>query len=109
MCPYYLHYGMTWNEFWHGPIEQLAAYWQKHQFDVEERNQEMWLQGLYIRSAVASCLDSKNNKYFEKPHRLTEMTDAEKEAENRRTVEKLREQLMSIKQRWDAKHKGDDK
>lgn len=109
MCPYYLHYGMTWNEFWYGPIEQLSAYWQKHQFDIEGRNQEMWVQGLYIRMAVASCLDSKSNKYPEKPNRLTPMTEAEQEAENKRIVEKLREQLIGIKARWDAKHKGDDK
>lgn len=108
MCPYYLHYGMTWEQFWFGPIDQFSYYWQKHQFDVEARNQEMWLLGLYVRSAVASCMD-KNNKYPDKPRRLTPMTEAEQEAENKRTVEKLREQLIGIKSRWDAKHKGDDK
>ena len=98
---------MTWDEFWHEPIDRYQFYWQKHQFSIEQKNQEMWLQGLYIRSAIASCMDSKN-KYPEKPHRITPMTDAEQSAENRRKVEQLREQLIGIKQRWDAKHKGDE-
>ena len=67
---------MTWDEFWNESIDRLQAYWQSNQFSIERRNQELWLQGLYIRSAVASCLDKKF-KYPEKPQRVTEMTDAE--------------------------------
>lgn len=104
ICPYYLSYGMSWEEFWHSSLDRLGFYWQKHQFDVEARNQEMWLQGLYIRSAVASCLDNKA-KYPTKPNRITQMTEAEKEAENKRKVEELRAALMDHKRRWDAKHK----
>lgn len=109
MCPWFLHYGMTWYEFWFESIERLPDYWQKHQFDVEARNQELWLQGLYIQEAVAAVFDSKHRaKYPEKPHRITAMTEAEKEAENNRKVETMREQLIEIKRRWDAKHKGSD-
>lgn len=107
MCPYYLNYGMTWDEFWHESIERWGDYWQKHQFAIEQRNQELWLQGLYIRSAIASCLDSKN-KYPDKPQRITEMTESEKDAENKRKVEQMRQQLIGIKARWDAKHKGSE-
>ena len=107
ICPYYLSYGMTWDEFWYGSLDRLAAYWQAHQFSIESRNQEMWLQGLYIRLAVASCMDKKF-KYPDKPHRLTAMTEAEQDAENKRKVEQMRQQLLEIKARWDAKHKGDE-
>lgn len=107
MCPYYMNYGMSYDEFWYGSIDRLNSYWQKHQFEIEQRNQEMWMQGLYIRLAVASCLDSKN-KYPVKPHRITEMTEVERELDNKRRVEQLREQLMAIKANWDAKHKGDE-
>lgn len=99
-------YGMTWDEFWYSSIERFEVYWQKHQFEKESRNQEMWLQGLYIRAAVASCLDSKNFKYPSKPQRITQMTDAEQEHENKRKVDELRAMLMEHKRRWDAKHKG---
>ena len=100
ICPYYLMYGMSWDEFWNESLERLTAYWQAHQFAIESRNQELWLQGLYIRDAVACCLN-KRAKYPEKPHRITEMTEAEKQEENRRKVEQLREQLLDIKRRHD--------
>lgn len=99
-------YGMSWDEFWNESIDRFHAYWQMHQFNIERRNQELWLQGLYIQSAVAVVLDAKHKvKYPEKPFRITEMTDAEKEAENKRKVERLREQLLEIKRRSDMRHK----
>lgn len=105
VCPYYMSWGMTWDEFWYQSIDRLQAYWQANQFSIERRNQELWLQGLYIRSAVASCLDKKF-KYPDKPQRITEMTEAEQEAENKRKVEELRNMLLEHKRRWDAKQKG---
>lgn len=110
MCPYFMHYGMTWQEYWYESLDRLAAFWQKHQFDVESRNQELWLQGVYIRDAVASVLDSKHRvKYPDKPYRITDLTEAEREEENRRKVEKLREQLMDIKRRSDMRRKESER
>jgi hypothetical protein len=34
------------------------------------------------------------------------MTEAEREYENKRKVNELKEMLMEHKRRWDAKHKG---
>ena len=98
-------YGMTWDEFWFESMERYAVYWQKSQYEIEKRNQELWMQGLYIRQAIDSAFDSKHQcKYPEKPHRLTEMTDVEKELEAQRMVEKMREQLNEIKRRSDARN-----
>lgn len=96
---------MTYDEFWNESLDRLAAYWQANQYSIERKNQELWIQGIYIREAVASTL-SKRAKYPEKPYRLTELSDAEKEAENKRKVEELRQMLISHKRRWDEKHKG---
>ena len=105
MCPYFLHYGMTWDEFWFESLDRLAFFWQKHQFDVEARNQELWMQGIYIQEAVAVVMDTKHMvKYPDKPHRITEMTDAERKADNRRKIERLREFLHAHKQNWDMRH-----
>lgn len=98
-------YGMTWDEFWYESLDRLEAYWQKRQFEIEARNQELWLQGLYNKVAIASALDKKN-KYPEKPQRITEMTDAEKDAETKAKVEQLRAQLMEIKRRSDDRNKA---
>lgn len=109
ICPYYLLYGMTWDEFWYESLERLGVYWQAHQLAVEQRNQELWMQGIYIQEAVASVLDTKHMvKYPEKPHRITDKTEIEEEAEKRRQVEEMRERLNALKMSWDAKHKGVD-
>ena len=105
ICPYYMSWGMTWDEFWNESLDRLQAYWQANQFSIERRNQELWLQGLYIRSAVASCMDKKF-KYPEKPQRITEMTEAEQLAEDNRKIEHMRAVLNERKRIWDAKHKG---
>lgn len=101
ICHEYIGFGMTWDEFWFSGMDRLRAYWQAEQYKIEKANQQLWLSGLYIRAAVASVLNSKN-KYPDHPHRITEMTASEKEAENRRKVEELREALMAHKRRWDA-------
>lgn len=101
-----MHYGMTWHDYWFESIERFHDYWQAYQFGIERRNQELWMQGLYIQAAVAAVMDTKHRaKYPEKPYRITEMTEAEKELENKRKVEQMREMLMQYKRRWDARDK----
>ena len=95
-------YGMSREEFWYGSLDALADYWQMHQYAIEQRNQEIWMQAAYIRAAVASCFD-KRAKFPEKPYRITEMSEIEKEAENKRKIDDMREKLNEIKRRWDAK------
>ena len=99
-------YGMSWDEFWYESIERFPVYWQRHQYDIERRNQELWIQGLYIRKAIDSAFDTKHQiKYPDRPFRLTEMTDEEKESEAKAKIAKLREQLAEIKRRSDARNK----
>jgi len=104
-----MSWGMSWDEFWFKSLDRLHDYWQANQYDVERRNQELWMQGIYIHAAIASCFDTKKKaKYPDKPYRITEMTDAEREVENQRKVDKLRDFLNRHKQSWDTKHKGAD-
>ena len=93
---------MSWEDFWTTSLDRLHAYWQAYQYTREARNQELWLQGVYIRSAIASCFDNKN-KYPDRPIRITEMTEAEKAEDKKRRVELIRQQLDEIKRRSDAK------
>jgi hypothetical protein len=98
-------YGMSYDEFWYSSTDRLEFYWQKHQFDIERRNQELWLQGLYVRAAVANCLNSNKMKYPDKPQRITELTELEQKIENERKIEQLRNVLNEHKARWDEKRK----
>ena len=106
ICPYFLLWGMSWEAFWYGNLNRLFYYWQKNQYEIERKNQELWVQGMYFMEALASVNDTKHRvKYPDKPHRLTEMSDVEKEAEKRRRIEEMREQLDEAKWRWDANRK----
>ncbi len=98
---------MTLDEFWNESIDRFAAYWQKGQYDIERRNQELWMQGAYIKLAIASAFNKKK-KYPDKALRITELSEMEKEAENKRKVEELRQVLMSHKRKWQEKQKGAD-
>ena len=105
LCPYAMAWGMSWSEFWYDSLDRLHDYWQANQFSIERRNQELWLQGIYIHAAIASCFDSKKRaKYPDKPYRITEMTDAEREVENQRKIERLREFLNDHKKQFDTRH-----
>lgn len=99
---------MTYNEFWNESLDRLFYYWQKNQFEIERRNQELWLQGIYVQEAVAAVQDTKHKvKYPDKPHRITALTEAEKEEEKKRKIDNLRDFLNSHKQNWD-RTKGAD-
>ena len=110
ICPYYLMFGMTWDEFWYESLERLPIYWQKNQYEIERKNQELWWQGAYIKKAIEAVFDMKHQaKYPDKPQRITEMTEDEKQAENDRRLAQMRNILDEHKRRWDAKHpKGVD-
>lgn len=112
MFPWYLHIGMTAGQFWHGDPWLVEAYRQKHNMGIEERNQELWLQGLYFSDAINVALSNalgkkgtKKQKYIEKPIRITPMTEAEKEAAVRRERAKAIEYFNRLKASWDNKNK----
>lgn len=103
-----MSWGMSWDEFWFESLDRLYDYWQANQYSIERRNQELWLQGIYIHAAIASCLDSKGRaKYPDKPYRITEISDAEREVENKRKIDRLRDFLNTHKKQFDdRKNKG---
>jgi hypothetical protein len=72
--PYYLAIGMTPEQYWEGD-PTLAKYYRKaEEIRVEKRNQEMWLQGMYIYEAIcdASPILHAFAKRGTKPHPYTE-------------------------------------
>lgn len=108
--------GVPCDVFWNGDYTTFKNYVRSHQLYVEQRNQELWLQGFYIYEAfsvVMSNAFSKNGskrEYPKEPHRITELSEAEKEAQNKKTVEAFRQQLMALDRKFTAKHnKGGEK
>lgn len=78
--PLYLSWGMTEGAFWNGDPALAIAYRKKHQYEMEQRNHELWLQGLYIYEAMLCASPvfhdfAKNPKplpYREKPFAITQ-------------------------------------
>lgn len=109
MCAYWMLYGVPYDVFWDGDYTQLKYYLEKHKLEVEQRNQELWMQGLYVYEAVSAALSrafEKHSKaqYPDKPHRLTPLSEEEKEEEKKRKVEEFRNQLLALCGRMERKH-----
>lgn len=96
--PYYLAMGMTPEQFWDGDPD-LARYYRKaEEIRNEKRNQELWLQGLYIYEALCDASPifhsfakkgTKPRPYAERPYSLTD--------KERKKEQKAKEQSMRDK------------
>lgn len=64
--PYYLAIGMTYELYWDGRPELVIPYRKADVIRQKRSNNDAWLQGAYIRLAVASTLD-KRAKYPKEP------------------------------------------
>lgn len=96
MCAYYMAIGVPCDEYWHGDYTSLQYYVKAHELRNEQRNQEMWLQGLYNYKAFESVIGmfswglggrkgSKPESYISSPIPITER---EKEVERQRAIAK---------------------
>ena len=96
--PYYLSIGMTYDQFWNDDASLVIYYRKANELAIERKNQELWLQGMYIYEAlcdVAPILHSMAKKgtkaqpYPEQPYTITEaQRKREKEEQERRVAEK---------------------
>lgn len=79
--PYYLSIGMTYEQFWDGDPTLAKYYREAEEIRNEKKNQELWLQGLYVYEAICDvspilqAMAKKGTKpkpYTEQPYALTE-------------------------------------
>ena len=52
LFPYYLAIGMTPEQYWDGDCTLVKYYRKAEEIRNEKRNQELWLQGMYIYEAL---------------------------------------------------------
>ena len=52
LFPYYLSIGMTLEQYWEGDCTLVKYYRKAEELRNEKRNQELWLQGMYIYEAL---------------------------------------------------------
>ena len=115
LCPQYLLYGMTWEQYWNGDPWMVVQYAETHRLRVQQRNEELWLQGLYMHDAFAVVLSnafaakgSTPKKYLEKPLDILPKTEEEKAAEEERELRKMIRQLNMWEKQFNAREKTEN-
>lgn len=87
----------------------MVHYRDAHTLKRRMINEELWLQGLYIRDAVNSVMGSMNGRrvsYMKQPLDIFQKTKAEKDAEIVAERKKLIEFLTAMKKNADEKKPG---
>lgn len=82
---------MSYKEFWEDDVELINYYYEAEKIRQSKMNNQIWLQGAYIRMAIASCLD-KHAKYPKEPIPLTEQ---EIEEVKQQRIMKLQKALIA--------------
>lgn len=109
--PYYLHLGMTYQEYWQMDCELVRAYRKAYEFKQEYDNSLLWLQGLYIYKAMEAqrpgwnfwAKHPKLEKYLEKPIAVTD------EMRKRYAAEKTRMMAEQFRAAFHKKNQYIDK
>lgn len=104
--------GMGVDEFWDCSPERYRFYRDAHDLKSEQRNQELWMQGLYFLKALNVSLShalskDSTDRYFEQPLPLKVSEEERREKEEQQKAiaqEKLINYLNSFKEDWERKN-----
>ena len=98
LFPYYLSIGMTPEQYWDGDPTLTEYYRKADKIRIERRNEELWLQGMYIYEALCDVSPvlhafakkgTKPQPYSNKPYAISEEQHKRVEEEKeRKRVEK---------------------
>lgn len=103
LCPIYMSYGMSYDEYWYGDAYRAKYYREAYELKVKHKDEEFWTQGMYIYDAICrvapilhafSKSGTKPLPYVEKPYlSMSEknMTEEEKQQqiENERLIAQI--------------------
>lgn len=103
VCPFYLSIGMTYEQFWYERADMAKAYRQAHELRTRQRNQELWLQGMYFAHAlnctVGNMFSKKSAKkisYPDEPFPISEQEIRErKEQQAKQKMERMKANFMA--------------
>lgn len=92
---------MTPDEYWHGSPELTKAYREAYKIRKEERNWELWMQGLYFYHALNVALSNafdKNSKaeYMSEPIKIFPPTEEEIQEQQEKEAEELARRLNAF-------------
>lgn len=119
--PFYLSIGMTPEMYWDGDATLSKFYRKAYELKRERKNEEMWLQGLYIYEALldsapvlnAFCKTHKPLPYRSEPIPLTEdevieMREKEEERKLKENKEKFKELVKELNKKFERKEDIED-
>ena len=108
MFPYYLSIGMTPEQYWDGDCTLVKYYRKAEELRNEKRNQELWLQGMYIYEAICDVSPilhafakkgAKPHPYPSKPYAISEkQIRKEREERERKIAEKGKRFMEALMQ-----------
>lgn len=112
LCPTYMQYGMTYDDYWTGDPWAMKAYREAYMLRSRQENLMLWLQGVYTNNAVAVAIanafrkkGSPPVKYLEKPLDIFPKTEAEEQAEMEAKQREIIMKLSAWKKMFDAAQK----
>lgn len=114
--PYYLSIGMTYEQFWDGDSTLVKYYRKAEEIRNDKRNQELWLQGMYIYEALCDVSPilrafapkgTKPTPYSSKPYALNEkQVEKDEEEKQRKLAEKGKRFMEAMASSINKKFEG---
>ena len=114
--PHYLLYGMTPEQYWEQDPYLVIAYRKLARLRAEQRNQEMWVQGMYVLDAISVIVSgfrkgAQPHKYPQEPYDITgrKKEEAEREPTEQEKAEarqKIIDKLNAFKKAWENRENG---
>ena len=100
LCDYAMSIGMSYHDYWFSDYTMLIHYHNAEKIRQRKRNNEMWVQGMYIYSAIGNLVPVLNP--FSKEHKARPylkqpipISQEEKEEQEREKYERFVNYMMS--------------
>ena len=105
--------GMTYEQFWDGEVELAPAYRRADEIRRKRKNEELWLQGVYVAHALSATVGNMfskgtKNEYPTEPIPITAAEQQErKEREQKARMERIKAAFVAKALRMNAKIGGE--
>lgn len=110
--------GMTYDEFWNQDVQMVEIYRKAAELRDKRRNQELWLQGMYIYEALCDASPLfrfsmkkgtvKPEPYAKEPYPITAAeARARQEREAKQKEERLKAEFAAFAEQLRAKMSGE--
>lgn len=103
LCPIYMSYGMSYDEYWFESPYRAKFYLEAHKLKVKQKDEELWMQGMYIYEALCDVspilhafskkgtkpLQYTNRPYLDNVSALQTKEQKEKEKKNAQLIARV--------------------